>query len=100
MTVQVVLSSCGGSPFAQLAVDHRGGVDLEYRNEADILFLPDPFAEADEDTGETKQSQNYIHIRIQRMFTPWTSLSPTTPAPPATPTNYLGCLQSEMVERL
>ncbi|KAJ5377750.1 uncharacterized protein N7496_005159 [Penicillium cataractarum] len=27
----------------------------------------DPFAEADEDTGETKQSQNYIHIRIQRM---------------------------------
>lgn len=26
----------------------------------------DPFAEADEDTGETKQSQNYIHIRIQR----------------------------------
>ncbi|GCB20907.1 protein translation factor sui1 [Aspergillus awamori] len=25
-----------------------------------------PFAEADEDTGETKQSQNYIHIRIQQ----------------------------------
>ena len=30
------------------------------------LFLTDPFAEADEDTGETKQTQNYIHIRIQR----------------------------------
>ncbi|OJK00691.1 hypothetical protein ASPACDRAFT_42182 [Aspergillus aculeatus ATCC 16872] len=35
------------------------------------IFLPpqtarDPFAEADEDTGETKQSQNYIHIRIQQ----------------------------------
>lgn len=30
-----------------------------------MQFL-DPFAEADEDTGETKQSQNYIHIRIQR----------------------------------
>lgn len=30
----------------------------------------DPFAEADEDTGETKQSQNYIHIRIQRMSFP------------------------------
>ncbi|KAL9122739.1 MAG: hypothetical protein Q9187_000700 [Circinaria calcarea] len=30
-------------------------------------FSPiDPFAEADEDTGETKQSQNYIHIRIQQ----------------------------------
>ncbi|KKA18504.1 Translation factor SUI1 [Rasamsonia emersonii CBS 393.64] len=26
----------------------------------------DPFAEADEDTGESKQSQNYIHIRIQQ----------------------------------
>jgi len=26
----------------------------------------DPFAEADADPGETKQSQNYIHIRIQR----------------------------------
>ena len=31
----------------------------------------DPFAKADEDTGETKQTQNYIHIRIQR-----TSLAP------------------------
>ncbi|KAF4624817.1 hypothetical protein G7Y89_g13354 [Cudoniella acicularis] len=36
------------------------------------MFLPpptvpgsDPFAEADEGTGETKQSQSYIHIRIQ-----------------------------------
>ena len=27
---------------------------------------PDPFADADEETGETNQSQNYIHIRIQR----------------------------------
>merc|ERR1711890_133081 len=26
----------------------------------------DPFAEADEDTGGEKQSQNYIHIRIQQ----------------------------------
>ncbi|RMZ77568.1 hypothetical protein DV737_g4254, partial [Chaetothyriales sp. CBS 132003] len=26
----------------------------------------DPFAEADDDTGETKQAQNYIHIRIQQ----------------------------------
>lgn len=32
--------------------------------------LADPFAEADEDTGETKQSQNYIHIRIQRTYLP------------------------------
>lgn len=34
------------------------------------LTSKDPFAEADEDTGETKQSQNYIHIRIQRTSTP------------------------------
>ena len=33
-----------------------------------MLTSTDPFAEADEDTGETKQSQNYIHIRIQRTF--------------------------------
>ncbi|KAJ5119655.1 hypothetical protein N7448_010324, partial [Penicillium atrosanguineum] len=26
----------------------------------------DPFADADEETGETKQSQDYIHIRIQQ----------------------------------
>jgi hypothetical protein len=31
----------------------------------------DPFAEADDTGGETKTSQqNYIHIRIQRMYTP------------------------------
>ena len=30
--------------------------------------IADPFAEADEDTGETKQTQNYIHIRIQREY--------------------------------
>lgn len=31
-----------------------------------LTLLLDPFAEADADPGETKQSQNYIHIRIQR----------------------------------
>ncbi|KAL2866017.1 translation initiation factor SU [Aspergillus lucknowensis] len=30
------------------------------------VLMSHPFAEADEDTGETKQSQNYIHIRIQQ----------------------------------
>ena len=35
-----------------------------------ITVITDPFAEADEDTGETKQSQNYIHIRIQRTCIP------------------------------
>lgn len=34
------------------------------------LSYTDPFAEADEDTGETKQAQNYIHIRIQRRCQP------------------------------
>lgn len=35
---------------------------------ADIQNLKnfDPFAEADDDPGESKQSQNYIHIRIQQ----------------------------------
>ena len=46
-------------------------ISKSYRNAcsghvANILDQTDPFAEADEDTGETKQSQNYIHIRIQR----------------------------------
>ena len=31
-----------------------------------LIKFTDPFAEADEDTGGEKQSQNYIHIRIQR----------------------------------
>jgi hypothetical protein len=43
------------------------------------VHLTDPFAEADEDTGETKQSQNYIHIRIQRTST-------VSSQPMATPT--------------
>ncbi len=33
---------------------------------ANVSGITDPFAEADEDTGETKLTQNYIHIRIQR----------------------------------
>jgi translation initiation factor 1 (eIF-1/SUI1) len=37
--------------------------------QANFPYQTDPFAEADEDTGETKQSQNYIHIRIQREST-------------------------------
>ena len=31
----------------------------------------DPFAEADEDTGEVNQSQNYVHVRIQRELRPF-----------------------------
>ncbi|OQE37357.1 hypothetical protein PENCOP_c010G00055 [Penicillium coprophilum] len=42
-----------------------------YHEKAEFMSIEnlktfDPFAEADEDTGETKQSQNYIHIRIQQ----------------------------------
>lgn len=45
------------------------GKDLE-QNFAD-WHVTDPFAEADADTGDTKQSsQNYIHIRIQREYSP------------------------------
>ncbi|CAJ2503929.1 Uu.00g113230.m01.CDS01 [Anthostomella pinea] len=32
--------------------------------------LLDPFAEAEETPGESQQTQNYIHIRIQRAFRP------------------------------
>lgn len=53
---------------ATVIVDRRRGVEIWTRTETDIRIPTDPFAEADEDTGETKQSQNYIHIRIQRMF--------------------------------
>jgi hypothetical protein len=43
----------------------------------------DPFAEADEDTGETKQSQqNYIHIRIQRTSSLPAAVSPASLAVP------------------
>lgn len=38
------------------------------RSETTLTSITDPFAEADEDgTSEAKQSQNYIHIRIQRI---------------------------------
>jgi hypothetical protein len=37
---------------------------------ADSIACIDPFAEADEDSGQTTQTQEYIHIRIQRTFSP------------------------------
>lgn len=59
---------------------HDSNIELFYSETATCLadvmeenranLHADPFAEADEDTGETKQSQNYIHIRIQRMSFP------------------------------
>jgi hypothetical protein len=47
----------------------------------------DPFAEADEDSGQTTQTQEYIHIRIQRMFassdlTPHVTWSLASETPP------------------
>ena len=50
--------------------------DLTVSTCADLTCDTDPFAEADADTGETKQSQNYIHIRIQRECTPSSQPSP------------------------
>jgi hypothetical protein len=44
------------------------GLSLAVNTHVLTSLLTDPFAEADEDTGETKQSQNYIHIRIQRTY--------------------------------
>ena len=61
---------------------------------ADTNASTDPFAEADEDTGETKQSQNYIHIRIQRKLP--TSRYPASSAD--TCPNFYG-IQNAMVAR-
>ena len=55
---------CVPLSFSSLSV----WLGLQAFNTVEILTSTDPFAEADEDTGETKQSQNYIHIRIQRTF--------------------------------
>lgn len=33
-----------------------------------LCFITDPFAEADDDTGDTKKVENHIHIRIQRRY--------------------------------
>lgn len=38
--------------------------------DANSTAFIDPFAEADEDTGEQSKAPDYIHIRIQRMFFP------------------------------
>jgi hypothetical protein len=71
-----------------------------------FLCSTDPFAEADEDTGETKQSQNYIHIRIQRKFTfSFVGVYNPSTAPRLTPQLEISMLtrfaiQSAMVVRL
>ncbi len=62
----------------------------------------DPFAEADEGEGGDKQSQNYIHIRIQRESIhnhhpqPW---RPSPPAPRSNTTHADIVLQSAMVAK-
>lgn len=44
---------------------------MKLREAPTDFALTDPFAEADEDTGQVKQSQqDYIHIRIQRASAP------------------------------
>jgi len=55
-----------GTAAALACAFGRGSIVQTWHTCVTDIFLADPFAEADEDTGETKQSQNYIHIRIQR----------------------------------
>ncbi|KNG85861.1 hypothetical protein ANOM_003668 [Aspergillus nomiae NRRL 13137] len=55
----------------QLSYERSRSLQGPFREKAEFMSIEnlktfDPFAEADEDTGETKQSQNYIHIRIQQ----------------------------------
>lgn len=55
------------SPYCSFTCPLRTHHPTKPLNEAQLTStVTDPFAEADEDTGESKQSQNYIHIRIQR----------------------------------
>ncbi|KAG9778262.1 hypothetical protein KCU88_g4343, partial [Aureobasidium melanogenum] len=49
--------------FATLATNNN---NHNHNRKWSIGWPLDPFAEADDDTGEAKQSQNYIHIRIQQ----------------------------------
>lgn len=64
--------AAGGKPRIAISIRslvHASRCDdilISVRTRADSRGTADPFAEADEDTGEAKQSQNYIHIRIQR----------------------------------
>jgi hypothetical protein len=48
---------------------HLKRAENKSRMSIENLKTFDPFAEADEDTGQVKQNQqDYIHIRIQRKF--------------------------------
>ncbi|KAL8839073.1 MAG: hypothetical protein Q9170_001909 [Blastenia crenularia] len=59
-------SSQQASQIATLGIYHPHIIGQYGYMSIENLKTFDPFAEADEDTGETKQSQNYIHIRIQQ----------------------------------
>jgi hypothetical protein len=63
------LKSSGGLRYPTRLVNRATGClhHFVFRH-ANRLFshFKDPFADADEATGETNQTQNYIHIRIQR----------------------------------
>ncbi|KAI9655805.1 MAG: Eukaryotic translation initiation factor eIF-1 [Bathelium mastoideum] len=70
-SVGMALMACAVAVWAALAQAQERLRPPLHREDAQLLlcmYLPlDPFAEADEDTGEQKQSQgNYIHIRIQQ----------------------------------
>ncbi|CVL10888.1 eukaryotic translation initiation factor eIF-1 [Fusarium proliferatum] len=63
------LKTYGESLFATLKKSSPSEFGIHLRGSSrlsDIGLSSHPFAEADEDTGETKQTQNYIHIRIQQ----------------------------------
>ncbi|WEW57512.1 Eukaryotic translation initiation factor eIF-1 [Emydomyces testavorans] len=63
-----------GTPGSDYQVSFIPSLSVRSSESRDVGFAAlllkrgscDPFAEADEDTGDTKQSQNYIHIRIQQ----------------------------------
>lgn len=54
-------------PRLALDLDNNAVVTCLNHPADPVLTTADPFAEADDDSGQTKQTQEYIHIRIQRM---------------------------------
>ena len=67
---QVLASLCSYFPSSARIHGAIDSLPKHVHNQLTQPYVTDPFAEADEDTGETKQSQNYIHIRIQRASLP------------------------------
>ncbi|KPI43321.1 Eukaryotic translation initiation factor eIF-1 [Cyphellophora attinorum] len=67
MSTQIQNLKTFGKPLpARSATSFHHLAARDYGQRDIATAADDPFAEADDDTGESKQTQNYIHIRIQQ----------------------------------